>query len=533
MKLETFFDKFDQITNNQAAIDKVRELIMSSAFCGSFSKEERSLALPKEWSAEEKPELPNIPSSWKWEKGCDVFEVIRGLSYQKNDSRDSATEGFSPVLRANNIGKSINFSDLVYVRTEKIRDVQLVRRNDILIAMSSGSKRLVGKAAPIVTDFKGSFGAFCGIIRNKSGIQNEFLARYFQSPQYTSWVVAAGRGIGINNLRREDLDSIPIPAPPAEVQISIVAKVDELMALCDRLEAQLKERDVKQAALAKAALAKFTEDPSQENLQLLFHPSFSIQPEALRKSILTLAVQGKLCPQDLNEEPAEQLLARLMKRDTKETGRRKKAQPDLTFTPDEIPYELPHGWAWERLGNIGETNVGLTYSPQDISDVGIPVLRSSNVQNGKLDFDDLVRVTCEPKQSVMVNDRDLLICARNGSKALVGKVAVIEGLKEPAAFGAFMAIYRSEVNQYLYHFIRSPLFRKMIDEVNTTTINQITQNNLRSTLAPIPPYAEQLRIVEKVEQLMALVDALETQLEASRTTGEKLLEAMVAELTSA
>lgn len=231
----------------------------------------------------------------------------------------------------------------------------------------------------------------------------------------------------------------------------------------------------------------------------------------MRELVLRLAMQGKLVAQDPEDESAEVLLTRLMKRDVHDNGRRKRSQPDLAFTPDEIPFELPSGWVWERLGNVGETNIGLTYSPQDVSDVGIPVLRSSNIQNGKLDFDDLVRVKCEPKHSVMVQDGDLLICARNGSRALVGKVAVIENLKEPAAFGAFMAIYRSEVNQYLYHFIRSPLFRQMIDEVNTTTINQITQNNLRSTLVPLPPLAEQKRIVAKVDELMALCDRLEAQ----------------------
>jgi type I restriction enzyme S subunit len=324
---------------------------------------------------------------------------------------------------------------------------------------------------------------------------------------------------------------IPIALPPLAEQKRIVAKVDELMALCDRLEAQQQEGEIRCGELTRASLARFGDAPTPANLPLLFHPSYPIPPADLRKSILTLAVQGKLVPQDPNDEPAETLLARLMKRDAQDNGRRKRSQPDLAFTADEIPFELPSGWAWERLGNIGETNIGLTYSPQDVSDVGIPVLRSSNIQNGKLDFDDLVRVKCEPKQSVMVQDSDLLICARNGSRALVGKVALIEDLKEPAAFGAFMAIYRSEVNSYLYHFIRSPLFRQMIDEVNTTTINQITQNNLRSTLAPIPPLAEQRRIVAKVEQLMALVDELETQLAASRATAANLLSAFVAELT--
>jgi type I restriction enzyme S subunit len=338
-------------------------------------------------------------------------------------------------------------------------------------------------------------------------------------------------GTSVPAVSQGALNSIRIGLPPLAEQKRIVAKVDELMGLCDRLETQQQERDTRHAALARASLARFADASTPANLNLLFHPSYTIAPADLRKTILTLAVQGELVPQDPNDEPADTLLARVRSREVKDTGRRKTAEIVQEITPSEIPFELPTGWVWEHLGNIGETNIGLTYSPQDVSEVGIPVLRSSNIQNGKLDFSDLVRVKCEPKRSVMVQDGDLLICARNGSRALVGKVAVIENMEEPAAFGAFMAIFRSEVNQYLYHFIRSPLFRQMIDEVNTTTINQITQNNLRSTLAPIPPLAEQRRIVAKVNQLMTLVDQLETQLSASRAAAMNLMDAAVAELT--
>ncbi|MBI5250745.1 MAG: restriction endonuclease subunit S [Desulfomonile tiedjei] len=241
---------------------------------------------------------------------------------------------------------------------------------------------------------------------------------------------------------------------------------------------------------------------------------FADWPKAMQKMrelVLQLAVRGRLVEQDPNDESADTLLARLTNRTGLDNYQRRKSQPMPAITPDEIPFGLPSGWAWERLGNIGETNIGLTYSPGDVSVVGIPVLRSSNIQKGKLDFSDLVRVKLDPKQSLMVQDGDLLICARNGSRALVGKVAMIQDLNEPTAFGAFMAIFRSEVNQYLYHFICSPLFRQMIGEVNTTTINQITQNNLRSTLAPIPPLAEQHRIVAKVDELMRLCDQLGAQ----------------------
>ena len=192
MKLETFFEKFDELADTLEGVKSMRELVMWSAFSGAFSAEERNQPMPEEWAVEGAPTLPAIPSSWKWQRGIEVFDVIRGVSYKKNDASDSPVEGSFPVLRANNIGNGINFDGLVYVPRDNIRDEQFVRRGDILIAMSSGSKKLVGKAAPIVTEFKGAFGAFCGIIRNKSRIPDEVLARYFQSPQYTSWVTAAG-----------------------------------------------------------------------------------------------------------------------------------------------------------------------------------------------------------------------------------------------------------------------------------------------------------------------------------------------------
>jgi type I restriction enzyme S subunit len=105
-------------------------------------------------------------------------------------------------------------------------------------------------------------------------------------------------------------------------------------------------------------------------------------------------------------------------------------------------------------------------------------------------------------------------------------------LKEPTAFGAFMAVYRSEVNQYLYYFIRSALFRQVISEVNTTTINQITQNNLRSTIAPLPPLAEQHRIVAKVDELMALCDRLEAARAERERSRDKLTAASLARLNA-
>lgn len=231
----------------------------------------------------------------------------------------------------------------------------------------------------------------------------------------------------------------------------------------------------------------------------------------LRELILSLAMQGKLVPQDSSDQPASELLKEIEKKKASlfKEGKIKQSKPLPKIKPEELPYDLPKSWQWVRLGNVGETNIGLTYAPSDISDTGTPVLRSNNIQNGKLDLTDLKRVNKDIKQNVLVQQGDLLICARNGSKALVGKTALITDLPESMAFGAFMAIFRSRINGYLLYFINSPLFRQMIDEVNTMTINQITQNNLKSTIFPLPPLAEQRRIVAKIEELMARCDELE------------------------
>ena len=249
----------------------------------------------------------------------------------------------------------------------------------------------------------------------------------------------------------------------------------------------------------------------------------------LRELILELAVRGKLVAQDPNDEPASVLLERIVaeKAELVKQGKIKKTKTLPKISEEEKPFELPEGWEFGRLGNIGESNIGLTYSPKDISDSGIPVLRSSNIQNNKIDLGDLVRVNLEIKDSAQIFDGDLLICARNGSKALVGKTARFYDIGEKTAFGAFMAVFRSQVNSYIEVFLNSPVFRRFLDGVSTTTINQITQSNLIATIAPIPPLAEQHRIVAKVDELMALCDQLEQQTESSLDAHQTLVQTLL------
>jgi len=251
--------------------------------------------------------------------------------------------------------------------------------------------------------------------------------------------------------------------------------------------------------------------------------------KALREKVLDLAIRGKLVPQDPNDEPASILLERIrqqkqqMVKDGKLKAKdikhdtvifvgednlhyEKFADGSVKCIEDEIPFELPDGWAWARLSMVGTTNIGLTYKPTEVNETGTIVLRSCNIKNGKMDFADLVRVQADIRENQYIYENDILICARNGSRSLVGKCAIMQNLPEAASFGAFMAVFRSICNQYVYHYFNTSLFRSSFDNDDSKQINQVTQAILRDTLIPLPPFTEQTRIVTKLHELLSLVD---------------------------
>ena len=142
---------------------------------------------------------------------------------------------------------------------------------------------------------------------------------------------------------------------------------------------------------------------------------------------------------------------------------------------------------------------------------GTMVLRSSNIVNGKIDLTDLVRVGCEIRDNQYALENDILICARNGSKSLVGKCAIIGNMNERASFGAFMAIYRTPYYRYVYHFLNSDFFREVFADGNSTAINQLTQDMIKKARIPFPPLMEQIRIADVVDKYLALIDEITEQ----------------------
>lgn len=163
-----------------------------------------------------------LPVGWEWTEVKEISELIRGVTYKSIDSSSVPKKDYFPILRANNIEEEINFDGLIYVPEKQINDKQMIKPFDILIAMSSGSKNLVGKAAQIKVNFLGSFGTFCALVRPSQSIDKKYLGLFFQSSRYRSRISQLSRGVNINNLRREHIESMKIPLPPLETQRKIV-----------------------------------------------------------------------------------------------------------------------------------------------------------------------------------------------------------------------------------------------------------------------------------------------------------------------
>ena len=195
---------------------------------------------------------------------------------------------------------------------------------------------------------------------------------------------------------------------------------------------------------------------------------------------------------------------------------------------ENVPFEVPSSWVWTTIGDIAESNIGLTYKPSDICDNGIPVYRSNNIQNRRIDKTELVRVDAKILDKQYLAVGDLLICARNGSRRLVGKCALIEELSEPSAFGAFMAVCRSAYNPWIYLLLNTGYFNRYLDDSNSTTINQVTQSMLLAFRIPFPPQKEQDRIIDEISKWFNIIETIEKRKEELQviisTTKSKILD---------
>ena len=165
----------------------------------------------------------NLPEHWKVARLGELGDLVRGVTYKRQETTDTSNPGYLPILRATNIQdrQLLLEEELVYVKDEKISDSQLLRRGDVVIAMSSGSKSVVGKAAQLNIDWEGSFGAFCAVFRPNSTIEPFFIGQVFQTERYREHLLKEARGTNINNLSKGHILDYQFLLPPLPEQRAI------------------------------------------------------------------------------------------------------------------------------------------------------------------------------------------------------------------------------------------------------------------------------------------------------------------------
>ena len=553
MKLETFFENFDELADAPDSVDKMRELILESAIRGKLVLQDtcdepasellKRVAIIQDGQSKKRAALApvgddaylELPTGWEWTRLGNTGRIFNGDSVNESGKAKLANvmEGL-PFIATKDVGYGRDM--LVYDNGLKVPrndpSFKVARATTVLICAEGGSAgRKIG-----ITDRDICFGNKLYANEVWEGIHHRYVFYVYQAPTFFKEFASRMTGI-IGGIARSEFLSLPIPLPPVKEQKRIVAKVDELMALCDQLEAQQQERETRHTSLARASLARFADAPTPANLPFLFHPSYAIPPADLRKSILTLAVQGKLVPQDPNDEPGEMILRRIHSDSSSKKGAN---ESDPSEDLGELPFELPNGWSASRLGSILDPKRGISYGviklgaePQQS---GVFILRCSNVRFRRIDLHGIRKVTEQLSSEygrTILEGGEVLINVRG---TLGGCAVVPPELKgyNIAREVAVIPVHTEIDPTFLLNVIASPYFQDRVDEnLRGIAYEGLNLGLLRDFLIPIPPLAEQRRIVAKVEQLMALVDALEAQITASRDKGQKLLEAVVGELTLA
>ena len=181
-------------------------------------------------------------------------------------------------------------------------------------------------------------------------------------------------------------------------------------------------------------------------------------------------------------------------------------------------------WPLVKLSDIAEYRIGLTYKPDAISSSGTAVLRSGNIQNSQLCYEDIIYVNSKVEPKLLLKNHDILMCARNGSQSLVGKVALIENDISNTTCGAFMIAISSKYYVYLFEYFRSQAFRRLISVGSTTTINQVTTRMLNSIVIPLPDLETINRFALYHSQINKLKSDVQKSIEETQLLMDSLMQ---------
>jgi type I restriction enzyme S subunit len=545
---------FGAVVDAPNGVQKLRELILQLAVRGKLvpqdpSEEPASMLLEKiaaeeptgrsvsRRSPEAAPEIfgrdqADLPEGWTSCLLSDVALIEMGNS-PPGESYNTQGEGI-PLIN----GPTEFSKDPLGPTIEKqytTQPTKLCDPGDLLICVRGATTGRTNIAA-----FRACIGRGVALIR--ACVHQPYVNNFVLTSRQD--IFDLGSGSTFPSISYKHLANLQFALPPLTEQRRIVEKVDKLMALCEELDERQRRRSVARAWLNRASLHRLTaatdDGEVAEHWQRIrdnFHRLYDA-PETvaeLRQAILQMAVRGKLVPQNPSDEPAAVLLERIeaeRERLYKE-GRigQPKDLPPIEF--GEVPFEVPDSWEWVRFGELQEFTNGFAFQSGDYQPDGIGIIRIGNLANGAVDTTNMKRVPArllrELDPKLQVRKGDLLI----GMSGSIGKVAFStsdETFLLNQRVGRIAPILMDKF--YIYYFLRTTE-QQYLEISFGSAIKNLSTEQIRTTAFPLPPLVEQRRIVEKVDQLMALCDELEAKLTRSRTKAESLASAVVHHLTAA
>ena len=484
----------------------------------------------------------DIPSSWVLTKLSEIGSVS-----PRNKANDEATASFIPMrMIPDTYGINVEQEARQWGKIRK--GYTHFQNNDVVVAKITPSFEN-GKSV-VMSDLINGIGAGTTELHVFRGNPKYILPSYVWIFFKSSWFLSEGTSrmtgtAGQKRVPKEFVKDIPFPLPPFAEQKRIVEKVNSLLVQTAEIkkrliEVQDQKRKLNQSALFHLRSAKKKDGFNKhwifikDNFDLLYdHPNNVVE---LKQSILQLAVQGKLTPQDPGDVSASVLLERIKaeKAQLVKDGMIKKSKPLLEIGESEIPYELPSGWEWARINDL-VLKIGSGSTPKGgrkvYQEKGIKFIRSQNVWNDGLQLDNVAYISSEINDRMsgsIVQAKDVLL---NITGASIARSAVVPDTFDLGNVNQHVAIIRlidKEYRNFLHLYLISPVVYNMIMDVQVGVSREgLSMTRFKEFVVPIPPPHEQKQIVKKVEKIVGLCNKLEAGLVNARMAHKDLVPAVL------
>ena len=451
-----------QDPNDEPASVLLEKIKAEKAELVKEGKIKKSKALP-EITDEEKPF--DIPDSWEWVRLGDVLDVRDGT----HDTPQYTSEGVPLVTAKNLHNGKINFANIKYISEDdaaKINERSHVNQDDVLFAMIG----TIGN--PVLVKTKKKFAIKnVALLKRVTSIDMDYVCKYILEAKHLLMKNASGGNQKFLSLTK--INKLPFPLPPLEEQSRIAAKIAQLFALLRKVESSTQQ---------------------YAKLQTL-----------LKSKVLDLAMRGKLVEQDPKDEPASVLLEKIKaeKEQLIKEKKVKRSKPLPPISDEEKPFEIPDSWEWVRLGDVGLIATGNTPTKNNSDFYGgtTPFIKPADIQNLIINYNtkDFLSEKGEQKGRLAYKNDILVTCIGNlGRNNIINrKVAYNQQIN-----GISPLIVSSSL---LHYFMLSSFFiSSMYNYASATTLPILNKTKLSNLIIPLPPLAEQSRIVDKIEMIFSL-----------------------------